>query len=297
MQVVDLTANTSIEGPVTVALGYFDSIHLGHQALIAKARSLERKVGVFTFVGDFYGSLHQSVKPIFDWETRKGLLQDLGVDYVLTLPAEPKWLHIGGEEFLALMPWAEGFVCGTDFRFGRGASCDVGYLADYCTSNCKQLSVVDLTQLFGVKVSTRHLREYLKEGDIPRLNACLGRAYTLHGVVVHGKELGGKLGFPTANFLPDEGLALPKRGVYAASVTLDGAIHLAVCNLGPQPTVNGEVLTCETSILEYKGDLYGKDLTVRLHERLRDVVKFDTLEQLKAQIASDVKQTKDKVKI
>ena len=297
MQIIDLSQPHTLAEPLTVALGYFDSIHVGHQALIAKALSLGRKVGVFTFVGDFYGSLGQAVKPIFDWETRKALLADLGVDYVLTLPAEPRWLNASGEDFLALMPYARAFVCGTDFRFGRGAECDTAYLADYCTRKGLQLAVVDLTRLYGVKVSTRHLRQYLKEGDIPRLNEALGRPYALHGQVVHGKELGNRLGFPTANFFPDESLELPLEGVYAAGVTIDGKGYQAVCNLGKQPTVGGEAFRLETCILGYDGDLYDRDLTVRLYERLRDIVKFDTVDELKAQIALDVLRTKEKVRV
>ena len=297
MQIVDLTQPNHIREPLSVALGYFDTIHVGHQALIERAKAQGYRCAVFTFSGDFYGALGFGVKPIFDWTTRLDFLQQLGVDYVLYLPAEPKWLALDGRRFLELFPTAKHFVCGTDFRFGSGADCDVEYLVRYCNEREIGSSVVELTYHEGRKVSTRYLRTLLQEGDMTTLAVELGRPYSMHGVVTHGKELGRTLGLPTANFVPSPSLELPKRGVYAASVPLDGQEYLAVANVGAQPTVGGDQTVCETHVLGFSGDLYGEDITVRLHEYLRPIVKFEDVEHLKEQVLNDIRQTKEKVRL
>lgn len=297
MQIVDLSSPYRFNTPLTIALGYFDSIHVGHQTLIARAKSYGDKVGVFTFFGDFYGALKQDVKPLFDWNARMERLARLGVDCVLFLPADPKWLSLTGEEFLGLMPQAKRFVAGTDFRFGAGAKCGVDDLKAYCEAHGIASSVVDLTSIDGCKVSTRYLREYLERGDIMALNDCLPWPYSLHGRVVRGKGLGRKLDLPTANFVPDPALATPATGVYAAWVQVGKERYRAVCNFGPQPTVNGDGIVCEACILGYRGDLYGADLNVYLYDRLRDIRKFDTVEDLRKQVQADIEITKEMVKL
>ena len=147
--------------------------------------------------------------------------------------------------------------------------------------------VVPEQVLDGGRISSTRIRELLETGEVTAANRLLGHTHILSGIVTEGKQLGRKLGFPTANLPLPEGVLIPKRGVYATKVTVDGKTYAAVTNIGTRPTVNGQGVNAECHLLDFDGDLYGKEITVAFYAFLRPEQKFDSLEELKAQIAAD----------
>ena len=151
-------------------------------------------------------------------------------------------------------------------------------------TNCNIVCVVSCKY-----ISSTRIRGLLEAGDVAAANRLLGPPHILSGIVTAGKQLGRKLGFPTANLPLPDGVLIPKFGVYATKVTVEGKTYPAVTNIGTRPTVNGKGVNAECHLLDFTGDLYGKEITVAFYDFLRPEQKFDSLEALKAQIAADTK--------
>ena len=177
------------------------------------------------------------------------------------------------------------FVCGEDFRFGKGAA---GTAHNLSTMTKAKVEVLPLLEVKGEKISSSTVKQLLLAGKLTEMNALLSEPFFLSGSVIAGKRLGRQIGFPTANFLyPKEKLQLPY-GVYETQVSVDGKTYSAITNFGDQPTVEGRQVFVETHIIGFSGDLYGRMLTVRFIKKLRDIQKFACVEDLKNQLQADV---------
>lgn len=282
------------------ALGFFDGVHVGHQALLAQCRSLAGENGLDTGAVTFrshpdalvFGAPPVLINTPADRERLLGRY----VRRVVTLPFDRQMQDTPWQDFLALLRreyHAAGFVCGDDFRFGRQGRGNGALLADYCREQGLPWAVVPEQTLEGIRVSSTHIRTLLEQGDVSQANRFLGHPHILTGPVLHGHRLGRTLGIPTANLAWPANLVVPRRGVYAVRVALDGHACTAVTNVGTRPTVSGQGINAETWLLDYTGDLYGREITLEFHKFLRPERKFASLEEMRQEIQKNARQVRE----
>ncbi len=306
-------------GGVSVSIGNFDGVHLGHRALVARARQLAGtggRVVVLVFDPHPASVLRPGREParLTTFAQREELLRLAGADVVERLVPDPRLLAMTPEEFIGslctrLRP--SSFVEGADFRFGRGREGDVGVLRvlgerfGYSVSCVEPVTGVLMDQLVA-PISSSMVRWLLSHGRVGDAAALLGRAYVLEGVVTRGDQLGRTIGFPTANIACEQ--MLPADGVYAARAVLpDGTVACAGLGIGVRPTVAGTARRAEAHILDdgsgrvrsALGALpeYGWRLRLDVVGWLRDEVKFPGLDALRAQIARDMERARQFVGI
>ncbi len=281
------------------ALGFFDGVHLGHQALLAECVALAKALGVqaaaITF-GEHPLSLFTPEPPplLNTVPDRQRLLGSFGMEAITVLPVTEEVMSTDWEDFLfgLMANGACGFVCGDDFHFGHRGTGDSEKLKQFCAARNLPCVIVPEQTLDGVRISSTYIRRQLTEGDMATAVRFLGHPHILTGEVVHGQRLGSRLGFPTANLRLPEGIAVPKFGVYACRCLVDGKQYPAVTNVGTRPTVSGQGITVEAWILDYTGDLYGQAVTLEFHRFLRPEQKFHSLDALKTQIDEDAAEVR-----
>ena len=289
MQIIDFE-HAHIAQKTALALGYFDTFHIGHQTLLKAVTDSGLVPAMFTFEGDFYGALGLKTLPIYNWQDRMRYAEKYGMRYVFGMRADKAHLGLSPEGFLALLLRANPalIVCGEDFRFGKGAAGGVNELAAFCRAHDIAFHAFPLvTDERGLKIGTIGIRKAIAAGDMERASAYLGRSYSLIGTVEHGRADGAKMGFPTANFPLNPYCQSPAQGVYVCGVGVLNQWYVGVCNVGAHPTLDDMSVNVEVYLLHYKGDLYGQTIEVRLHRKIRDVVHFASKEELIAQIKRD----------
>ena len=286
------------------ALGFFDGVHLGHQALLNACVRLAAELGVQSAAITFLAhpqSLFTDTPPklLTTHEDRVALLRQYGVDSVYSYPVTPEVMGMHWEAFLEeLMGFgAAGFVCGADFRFGHKGMGNAWRLREFCENRGLPCIIVEDRTLDGIRISSSHIRGLLKAGRVEDAIRFLGHPHILSGTVVSGRQLGRTIGIPTANLILPPEVLCPKHGVYACVAEVEGERYAAVTNIGSRPTVGGHRVTVEPWLLDFSGDLYGKNIHLELHAFLREEQKFDTLEELKAAILENEQQTRTLLKM
>ena len=305
MQILTLPSMKTIASPPAGGvwvLGFFDGVHAGHQKLLSAAAALAKEknapVGVWTF-----SSLPKAKELLTDPAERASLLARYGADLLAAEDFEAV-SHLSGEAFFREILLARfapsAIVCGFNFRFGHRGQSAADDLVCWGTEAGVTVSVAEPFTWNGQPVSSTRIRTLVRKGEMEAAAAMLTRPYSITGTVEHGKALGRKLGFPTANIRLPAGKVPPARGIYACRVRFtdeNGVLQdkQGVCNIGSRPTVNGDTadVTVETWILEYAGDLYGRALEVSLHKKIRDERPFDTLEALAGQVKKDAETVRD----
>lgn len=282
------------------ALGFFDGVHLGHQALLRACRMLADSIGCKAAAVTFSAHpdtlvLGKTPRLINTMEDRMQLLKDFGMDEVVVLPFDKKMQTMYWEDFLSLLReyyGAEGLVCGHDFRFGNRGGGSAALLTQWCRERGLPCAVVPELKLEDTTVSSTHIRALLEAGKLEEAEKRLGHPHMLSGEVISGRKLGRTLGIPTANLAqPEEAVKLP-HGVYACKAAVNGETYLAVTNIGSRPTVGGHRITVEPWLLDFDGDLYGKHLILSFYRFLRGEVKFPSLDALKEEILKNAAQTR-----
>lgn len=284
MRCLDLENNAecSFAANAAVALGNFDGVHIGHRRLFdALGDDAER--AVFTFSDLRREGL------ICTLEERLALIRDCGVRYAAVadfadVRQMPPRRFV---EFLCASLGVKRLVCGYNFTFGAGGSATAQELRAYAGEYGVEVAVVPPVELYGEAVSSSRVRELIARGDMPGAAALLGRSYGFCAEVVHGRELGRRMGYPTVNQLIPAQLCAPRYGVYASRCVIRGEVRRGVTNVGVRPTVDGATLTAETHIFDFDDVLYGEAVRVELTEFLRPERRFDTVDELFAQIARD----------
>ena len=281
------------------ALGFFDGVHLGHQALLHACCRLaeERQCLPVAVTFDLPPSaVLQNTQPnmLNTVRDREALLKQFGAGEILLLTANKSTLSMSWAAFLEMLiaDGAVGFVCGYDFRFGRNGEGNTQKLAAFAEERNLPCMIVPEQTMDGEKISSTRIRELLEKGDVENAMLLLRHPHILSGTVVSGQKLGRTIGIPTANLELPEELVKPAFGVYACKAWVDGTYYLAVTNIGTRPTVNGQNVTVEPWILDFDGDLYGKEITLEFHKFLRSEQKFADLEELRAQIQKDAAETR-----
>jgi riboflavin kinase/FMN adenylyltransferase len=277
-----------------VAVGEFDGVHLGHRAVIAGADT------VLTFEPHprTVVSPDSAPKLLTSLATKADLIAGLGVRELVVIPFDGAFASRSPQDFidgvLVGQLGAERVSVGENFRFGHRAKGDVDLLR---AQDAFETRVAELIELDGETVSSTHIRGLIEAGVMERANQLLGSPFQLRGTVVHGDKRGRTLGFPTANLVPDPALVHPGHGVYAcrAAVELDGEWRWwpAATNVGVRPTfVTGRGLLVEAFLIDFDGDLYGRELRLVFLERLRGELRFESVDELIAQMERDVEATR-----
>ena len=285
------------------ALGFFDGVHLGHQALLRQCARMAKESGcraaAVTF-DSYPRSLFSDTPPqlISTLADRKRLMEGYGIEYIQVIPVTPESLSVSWQSFLEklVQDGAAGFVCGEDFRFGHKGLGNSTLLQEFCRQRSLPCVIVPEQTLEGIRISSTYIRRQIEQGDMETAARFLGHPYLLTGTVVPGKQLGRTLGIPTANLRLPEGVAVPKFGVYACRCRIGEESYLAVTNVGTRPTVEGRGITVEPWILDYSGDLYGREITLEFYYFIRGEQKFPDLDALKSRIREDAAQTRDYLK-
>ena len=280
----------------SIALGFFDGVHIAHREIILSAVAAAKEKGYRPIVLTFDRSPREFLtKDKTEYLTllddKKKIMADLGCELCL-LKTSQELLDMEPEEFVSsilINQFNAGHVCcGYNYRFGKKAKGDTALLKKLGTSFGFTTSVFDCIELLGGTVSSSRIRILLKEGEIEKANILLGRSFSLSGTVTEGKHLGKTLGFPTANIYPEKTLVTPKRGVYKTIVTTPLGTFPAITNVGINPSVGTEEAHLETYIPPFSSDLYSTKIKVEFVTFLREEKKFETLEELKNQIQKDV---------
>ena len=271
-----------------VTLGKFDGLHRGHQKLVERIISYadeecESVVCAFDMRRD---SLMTSR------ERREHL--DGKVDWLIDQPFTDEFMATEADvfvkEILHEKLHASHIVVGNDFSFGRGRQGRVQMLRDYAEEYGYTVDVIDKERYLGTVISSTYIKDALSQGDVKLAEALLGYPYELTGVVRHGKQLGRTLGFPTMNIEPEEHKILPRFGVYACRVRIDGIWYNAVGNAGIKPTVTDEQRRLlEVYVYGYEGDAYGKEITAQFCDFERPETKFGSVEELKENVMRDMR--------
>ncbi len=281
------------------ALGFFDGVHLGHQALLSQCRRLavetEAETAAITFDRHPLAALTSEYPPLLSTlSDRVQLLRRFGIATVITLATGSAVMQTPWQAFLErlLAQGAAGFVCGDDFRFGHRGLGTAETLREFCAERGLPCVIVPEQTIEGRRISSTHIRSLLEAGDLAAAERFLGHRHIFTGQVIHGKGLGRTIGIPTANLQVLQGVILPKNGVYACRALVNGEAYAAVTNIGIRPTVSGVGVTVEPWLLDFSGDLYGREVTLEFVKFLREERRFASLEELQAEIRRNAHQTK-----
>jgi len=285
-----------IGGPLHLALGVFDGVHLGHRAVIRRVVEAARRdggrAGVVTFDPHPIRVLAPDKAPralLATLDHKAHLLAGLGVELLLAIPFDTAFAQLEAEEFLAqLCKAAVGTIAvGDDWRFGKGRRGDVAMLRRFSEVHGFSLQAVPPVMADGERISSTRIRQAIRDGSVAAVAEMLGQPYSLEGPVIEGRKLARQLGFPTANVVTGD-VQLPPDGVWLVEARCGGAIFSGVANLGMRPTVDGTSRALEVHLFDFSGDLYGKVLEVTFVSYLRGERKFESIEALKDQIEADV---------
>jgi riboflavin kinase / FMN adenylyltransferase len=290
-----------------VTVGFFDGVHLGHQAVLGTTVERARERGIPAVAVTFDRHPREVLTPgreprlLTTVERKAALIERLGVDDLLVLPFTEDFSTWPADRFMGEVLrdglHAEHCVMGANFTFGHRAKGNVELLIAEGAAYGFSAERVELREVEGRIVSSSSIRDALAEGDLGWPRTALGRRFVLDGVVVSGAGRGQALGFPTANLETWPRLLLPKQGIYAGRAQLDGAWHLAAIDVGTNPTFGTEPLHVEAYLLDFDGELVGRRLAIEFWAYLRDEVRFEREAELVAAIDDDVRRTRELVSL
>ena len=276
---------------LSICLGYFDGVHLGHQTLIKYARkNAKYTLGLLTFSKPISTLVDNGkIKEVLtSLDNRFKIISKLGVDFYFVTQVDKEFTKLTYLDFIEMlkkMNVKEIFV-GKDFRYGAKAAGTISTLKDYFDVN-----VIDIENVDGEKVSTQRIDSLILEGNINQANDLLGHNYSVTGTIVEGKHIGTEIGFPTLNLKLTDNYVLPKFGVYKTICYVDNIPHVSITNVGVKPTVSNESKPgIEVHLKGFKGVIQGDIVNLEFLKFIRPEMKFSSKEALKAQIAKDVKE-------
>jgi riboflavin kinase/FMN adenylyltransferase len=281
----DLSQAPLLAKPLTICLGYFDGLHLGHQALITYAKKLGHPTALLTF--DRNPKPGRETLSLTPLKAKKRMLAELGIDYLIVVQFTERVKQMKPETFVRYLKdlGGEHLVCGADFRFGYQASGTVDVLKQ---STDWMVHIIPHVMQHNDKVSTRHIVQLLTAGDLEKVPHLLGRPYAVEGYVGKGLGEGRKMGYPTANIVLDAPYYLPRNGVYVTLIKIDGKTYYSLASLGFHPTIAQlDQPTLEVFVLNYQGNLYEKYVEVAFLHYLRPEQKFPSKQELVAQMDRD----------
>lgn len=293
---------SEVPGPLCIAIGVFDGVHLGHQALVREALDEAARQGGSAVVLTFHPHPARVLRPqnaphlLTSTPHKVALIGALGCPYLLQVPFDADFAAQEPQAFIEALALAADvrLICvGRDWAFGKNRAGNVALLKELGPRLGFETREIAAVAVEGEVISSTRIRKAIEEGDFATARKFLGREYTILGTVQHGAGLGGKIGFPTAN-LAAHSEQFPPDGVYAVRLLLRGEWHQGVANVGVRPTVaNAGERLLETHIFDFKGDCYGDDIEVRFEHFLRPEQKFGSVDELIEQIAVDAGRARE----
>ena len=306
MTVIDLKTGKETSLPagakVSCALGNFDGVHLGHRQLLLKAAKKEYGTdvsAVWTFrVHPKICMGSSSVKILTSTEEKLEYFRDAGIEYAILedfFEVSDKSAEYFAKELLINKLGVEHAVCGFNYSFGKKASGNEETLRRYFAEEGKSASVIPSVEMDGVTVSSSLIRKKIENGDVEYAEKLLGHPFSIRIPVTEGRRLGRTIGVPTINQVFPENHVIPRFGVYASLCHIGGSVYMGISNVGIRPTIaeSVKIANCETHILDYSGDLYGKSIRVDFCKFIRDEVKFSSIDALAAEIKKNIAQIRD----
>lgn len=293
---------SQFEKESVVTIGTFDGVHIGHrkiiQRLVKKANKKNRASLVLTFYPHPRIVLNKdtNIKLLNTLEEKSDLMESLGVDHLVVKKFTLEFSRLSAETFvkeiLVDTLKCKEIIIGYDHRFGRNRAANIDDLKEYGEIYDFKVTEISAQEINEVAVSSTKIRQALTSGDLKTANSYLGSFYTLSGTIIKGKGIGKPMGYPTANLHIEEPFKLiPKNGVYAVRSEIEETYFYGMMNIGSNPTVNEEGgQFIEVNYFDFSDNLYGEKIRIELLERLRDEEKFDSLEELKAQLDKDKSQ-------
>ncbi len=289
-------------GKKVVALGFFDGVHLGHQALMARTREQAEKLGVepavITFDRHPDSVVFGTAVPLLSTTTGRMELirQTAGIQDIIVLHFDELFMQTPWERFIRSVVEEMGavhLVMGHDFSCGWRGEGRAGRIRAWCADRGIGCDVIPPVLLDGVVVSSTYIRRLVMAGDMEEASRFLGHPYSVSDTVVHGYERGRRMGIPTINFPIPEGIIVPRYGVYATRAWLPDGPHPAITNIGVRPTFQDDGhVTVETNLLDFEGELYGTAVRVELLAFIRDERRFPSGADLSEQIRKDRELTR-----
>lgn len=289
---IDITEDT------VITIGNFDGVHKGHKKLLDLTLKLSRehalKSVVFTYSNhplEFV--MNKSISKLTLNEERDRLFYEMGIDYILSVPFDETIMNLSTRAFIEHILIenlnAKFLVLGEDARFGKGREGSATGIKAIAENLGLKVEIVPLYFEDGLRISSTSVRELIKQGSLETANNYLGRIYSISGKVVHGKKNGRKIGFPTANVDYDSKVVLPGIGVYYTIVEHNNRHYLGATSVGYNPTVTelAKTVYLEVNLFNFSQDIYGEEITVYFCKKIRNEMKFDSLEELKNQIRKD----------
>lgn len=302
MEVIKLTFPLNIDKvilpPLSMALGYFDGVHRGHQKVILEAKEQAVQKGLHSAVMTFdphpsvvLGKNQKHVQYITPLHAKIKIIEDLGIDYLFVVHFTTEFANLLPQEFIdqyVIDLNVKHVVAGFDFSYGRMGKGTMESLPFHSREKFT-FTVVEKFTSGDEKVSSSRIRQYIKDGRTAQLPELLGRFYQTAGIVVHGDKRGRTIGFPTANVDIMDEYIIPPLGVYAVKIKIGESWYEGVCNIGYKPTFNKEALkvSVEVHVFNFNKDIYSQQVTVQWHQYLRKEQKFSGIDELVSQIERD----------
>lgn len=298
MIILEDNFRAELEYETYIALGSFDGLHLGHIGLINKTLELSKKNNVpsmvYTFKNHPLSVINKEKVPrlLMDNETKLRVLDNLGIDIVNLVNFDVEYMKISPEAFITNLVKhynLKGLIVGFNYRFGYKNSGNIDLLKEYSIKLNFELYVVEPVTFENQVISSSRIRNLISDGNVQEANKMLMLPYMLKGEVIRGKQLGRTLGFPTANLKYDSSFQLPATGVYYTFVEFDGKIYKGITSVGFNPTIEpvGNNITIETYILDFDKHIYGENIELYFISRMRNEIKFNSLEALTEQLKKD----------
>ncbi len=285
-----------------LSIGNFDGVHRGHRVLLEKLVSLAHTKCCPAVVLTFDPHPLKLLKPDFDpprlttLEHKAALIGASGVDRIVAYPTDQALLNLTAEEFFQKIVidkfHATGIVEGPNFFFGKDRTGDIVTLQKQCNAHALELLIVEPDLNAGQMVSSSTVREAIQQGNVGEASCLLGRFFSITGVIETGAQRGRTIGFPTANLSQVQTL-LPANGVYAATCSIDDRTYAVALNIGPNPTFRDGSRKIEAHLLDFSGDLYGREISLMLIDRIRAITTFENVDALKQQVGIDINKIRD----
>lgn len=282
-----------------IALGKFDALHLGHQKIIGAMKKISSEKCLKTVIFTFDNIAEEF---IVSKNEKTQILTENGIDYLYCQNFNENFKNTSAEGFfdkiLIKKFNAKHIVSGDDWRFGKNKRGDVHMLEKMCGEKNVGFTVVERLKIGGETVSSSLIRSCIADGNIKKANVLLGREFSIEGKVCGGKRLGGKIGFPTVNFAAENKRVLPRNGVYASVAVYGGKKYLAMTNVGDNPTVDKNIdVRIETHIFDFDKNVYGEKMKICFLDKIRDEIKFPSVDALIRQLETDKAYIKNNFKI
>lgn len=291
MEVIRSLEDYTMEDGTVVALGNFDGVHIGHREILLAAVRKAVRNHLIPMCFTFSTHTRKEVSLICTEEEKLHLLESLGIQVVVDIPFDETIRNTSAEDFiqhiLAEKLHARAVCCGFNFRFGRMASGDVSLMQSMGSELGMDVLVNEPVYVDSQVVSSTLVRRMITNGEMEEAAVCLGRNFYCTGYVTHGKKLGSRIGYPTANVLFESYRIAPPNGVYFTLARIGDAVYPAITNVGVKPTVGEFDKSIETHIYGLDKDLYGQFITIEFLKWERPEQKFETVEALRAQIQQD----------